>query len=202
MTRTLALMLAAVILLIAPITEGRAQCPSQDSDDQKLEVLNRPLEHNDHDAVECVFALMDDLSGRGDQRVLPLLIRNLDLEQTKQIFFNITRYPGYPYLAIGYLARFGDKAEPFLLDAIVRSSLASSLSENAIRTLMLINAGDTPEGIRKLLARAAKEKGEAATKMRVAAEYAVSFCYSKERQACEDMIWPKHLRDLPHPPPK
>ena len=202
MTRTLMPKLAVVILLVTTINEGLAQCHSQDSNDQKLEVLNQPLDRSNHEAVECAFALMDDLSRGGDQRVLPVLIRNLDLEQTKPIFFNINRHPTYPYPAIANLAGFGEKAEPLLLDVIARAAPGWSRQiENAIKAVMLSPRRDPTEGIRILLRRADQEQGQAAANMIEAAKYAVSLCGYKE-QACEDMIWPRRLRTLSHPAPK
>lgn len=191
-----------VILLVTAITESPAQCHNQESNDQKLEALNQPLDRSNHDAVECAFVLMDDLSSRGDQRVLPVLIRNLDLEQTKPIFFNVTRNPTYPYPAIGNLAGFGEKAEPSLLDVIAGAAPGwSVLRENAIKALMLMQRTDRSEGIRILLRRAGKEQGQSAANTIEAAKYAVSLCGQKE-QVCQDMIWPKRLRSLSNPSPK
>src|SRR3569833_1433469 len=74
----------AVTLCMTILRNASAQCVDRDrlSADQKLETLERSLNRNDRTAVACAVVYMDELSRRGDARVIPVLIRNLDLHLT------------------------------------------------------------------------------------------------------------------------
>jgi hypothetical protein len=174
------------MLLAATATEVLAQCPEEykTSNDRKLEYLNKEFDRNNRDSVHCAFSLMDQLSRKGEKRVIPVLIRNLDLELPfdRPMFKWVGKYP-----AIGDLTLFDAMAVPALLDTIAQSAAGSVLNQNATIVLMVIQRADPPAGIKMLLNRAAKEQAEAADNMMTAARFAISFCGSK-RQACEDEL--------------
>ena len=179
---------AFAILLAATATDVLAQCPEEDkiSNDRKLEFLNKEFDRNNRDSVHCAFSLMDQLSRKGEKRVIPVLIRNLDLElPLDRPMFNWVGVGNYP--AIGDLTLFDAMAVPALLDTIAQSAAGSVLNQNATIVLMVIQRADPPAGIKMLLNRAAKEQAEAADNMMTAARFAISFCGSK-RQACEDEL--------------
>jgi hypothetical protein len=84
MWRALLRSAVAVTLCMTILRSASAQCVDRNrlSADQKLETLERSLNRTDRTAVACAVVYMDELSRRGDARVIPVLIRNLDLHLT------------------------------------------------------------------------------------------------------------------------
>jgi hypothetical protein len=188
MARSLMVSAALAILVAATATEVLAQCPDEHkaSNDQKLEYLNKEVNRNNRDSVDCAIALMEQLSRRSEKRVIPVLIRNLDLEQTyDKPMFNVSQAMAYP--AIGDLTLFEEMAVPALLDVIAQNAAGSVLNRNATIAFIGIERADPPAGIKMLVDRAAKEQAEAADNMMEAVRFAISFCGSK-KQACKDAL--------------
>lgn len=173
-----------------------AQCVDRErlSADQKLEALQKPLNRKDRAAVACVVAFMNDLSRRGDSRVIPILIRNLDLQLTDDeiaaLLSHRVHLYGGEYPAMEDISRFGREDAPApLLDAIAQSESGSVLSQNAVRTFMALEAENPPAAVAQLTQRAAKEDGRNAQKFMDAAKYAVSLWQCRNTlQACRDAL--------------
>jgi hypothetical protein len=180
MARSLMAIATLALSLIATSAEVLAQCPDEHkaSDDQKLEYLNKEFSRNNRDSVDCAIALMEQLSQRSEKRVIPVLIRNLDLEQTyDKPMFRLVPFGEYP--AIGDITLFDEMAVPALLDVIAQNAPGSVLNQNATTAFMGIERGDPPAGIRMLVDRASKEQGGNSDNVLEAAKYAVSFCRNK-----------------------
>lgn len=181
--------IGAIMVLMTAVQLSLAQCPegAKYSNEQKLGHLNGKLDRSNRASVECVFSLMDELTRKGDTRIIPVLIRNLDLKRTFDGPFCCRLEPYIDYPAIGDLSMFGEQAGSQLLDAIAQSTAGSLLSHNATIVLMLLQQTDPSEGIKILTHRAAKEQGEASDNLMKAARFAVSLCRIKT-QECHDAL--------------
>jgi hypothetical protein len=187
--------LAVTLLLTSFLRASASQCSDHEklSADQKLDILKRPLNRNDRSAVACTVAYMDELSRRGDSRVIPILIQNLDLRLTPDETISLLS-PGLhayggAYPAMDDICWFTKNAVSPLLDAIAEAGSESLLSQNATKVLMSLQAKDPPAGIKLLLDRAAKEHGRASENLIDAARYAVSLQQCRYAgQACQDAL--------------
>lgn len=139
MARSLVTKATLAILLTAVSVKGLAQCRNGEklSDEQKLDVLKKPLDRQDRAAVECGFEFMDDLSRQGGSRIIPVLVRNLDLKQSSDDEIGIRRYSEYP--AMDELPWFGENAEPPLLRALAQAAPDSIFSQNAVKALLALD---------------------------------------------------------------
>lgn len=195
MLRALLITAITVTVLGTAYLKASASCPDREklSADQKLEILEKPLNRYDRSAVACVVAFMDDLSRRGDSRVIGVLIQNLDLELTpaeivSELSPGLHVYGG-KYPAMDDISWFGKNAFPPLLDEIAKATPGTLLSQNAIKTFMSLQAQDPPSGVKLLIQRAAKEQGRASQNLADAAKYATSVWQCRDMvQACQDAL--------------
>ena len=187
-------MMTATVLGTAHL-KSSAACPDPEklSANQKLEMLETPLDRNDRAAVACTVAFMDDLSRRRDFKVMGVLIQNLDLElTTAEILSELSpglHVYGGKYPAMDDISWFGKDALPPLLDEIAKGTPETLLTQNAIKIFMSLQAHDPPSGIKLMVQRAAKEEGRASQNLTDAARFATSLWQCRHMvQACQDAL--------------